>query len=320
MDAARFRLTLVPLEDRTTPAVSPTDVFNALAQTARTEDLLQRVAARPAYGFNIYTEASLRDLLPTLTVESQRSAAVLAEYQNELAAAAVTDPAAARAVAPVAAERYQAELNAVYAASYTATFGNAPIQTVLPTPASAPTPVAIPTVFDGTNVVVPPPVDPPTPPTGDTTTSAGLTGEFPDLDSAEFRDLGNGLRVRTLAAGTPDAADPDGFSVGTAEQLSVFYSGFLVDGRTRFESNITATPADFADGTGLIAGFQTGVAGLQPGEVRILDIPAALAYGERGSPPNIPSNARLTFEVKRVVPDTTTVTDPGIPGVDFPIA
>ena len=49
---------------------------------------------------------------------------------------------------------------------------------------------------------------------------------------------------------------------------------------------------------GLIQGWQEGIPGMKPGGLRRLDIPAALAYGTAGSPPKIPGNADLVFEIK----------------------
>jgi FKBP-type peptidyl-prolyl cis-trans isomerase len=46
--------------------------------------------------------------------------------------------------------------------------------------------------------------------------------------------------------------------------------------------------------------WQEGIPGMQIGGIRQLDIPAALAYGDAGFPPNIPANADLVFEIKLV--------------------
>src|SRR5690606_22330765 len=66
----------------------------------------------------------------------------------------------------------------------------------------------------------------------------------------------------------------------------------------QFDSSRTSpNPITFPLG-GVIAGWQQGIPGMKVGGIRRLYIPAALAYGEAGSPPTIPSNADLVFEVK----------------------
>ena len=48
----------------------------------------------------------------------------------------------------------------------------------------------------------------------------------------------------------------------------------------------------------VIKGWDIGVAGITAGGERRLTIPASLAYGKRGAPPDIPGNADLVFEIK----------------------
>ncbi|KFI05190.1 FKBP-type peptidyl-prolyl cis-trans isomerase [Massilia sp. BSC265] len=62
---------------------------------------------------------------------------------------------------------------------------------------------------------------------------------------------------------------------------------------TRLESNSFA----FVLGAqGVIPGFQQGVTGMKVGGKRTIEVPASLAYGERGSN-GIPGNNGLVFEI-----------------------
>ena len=86
----------------------------------------------------------------------------------------------------------------------------------------------------------------------------------------------------------------------TGDKLSVYYTLWLEDG-TQIESNVGGTPFKFTLGQGdVIKGWDEGLAGMKVGETKTLTIPPELAYGEAGSPPNLPPNATLTFEVELV--------------------
>lgn len=54
----------------------------------------------------------------------------------------------------------------------------------------------------------------------------------------------------------------------------------------------------FTVGTGVIPGFSQGVQGMRVGGVRRVVIPPNLGYGAAGSPPRIPGNATLIFEIE----------------------
>ena len=87
--------------------------------------------------------------------------------------------------------------------------------------------------------------------------------------------------------------------------LSVEYTGWLYDPNasenkgTQFDSNANGTPFTFQLGTGqVIQGWDRGLLGMQVGGRRVIVIPPELGYGANGSPPRIPGNATLLFEVE----------------------
>lgn len=101
------------------------------------------------------------------------------------------------------------------------------------------------------------------------------------------------LQIQTLSPGTGEQ------STQTGNQLTVEYTGYLLDG-TVFDSNVnTDKPFIFTLGLGqVIAGWDLGLFGMKVGETRQLIIPAQLAYGEQGAGNIIPPNTPLIFEVK----------------------
>ncbi len=106
------------------------------------------------------------------------------------------------------------------------------------------------------------------------------------------------LQTRDLEPGTGDTAR-------FRSAVLVNYTGWLYDGcapdlkGAKFDSSEgRATPFGFIVGAGrVIRGWDEGLIGMKEGGKRLLIIPANKAYGLAGSPPKIPPNAPLVFEV-----------------------
>jgi FKBP-type peptidyl-prolyl cis-trans isomerase FkpA len=90
-----------------------------------------------------------------------------------------------------------------------------------------------------------------------------------------------------------------GAAASAGQQVTVHYTGWLVNG-TKFDSSKDRDdPFDFPLGAGhVIRGWDEGVQGMQVGGKRKLTIPPALGYGARGAGGVIPPNATLIFEVE----------------------
>lgn len=89
----------------------------------------------------------------------------------------------------------------------------------------------------------------------------------------------------------------DGAVPARTSTVKVHYTGWLLDG-TEFDSSVArGTPATFPLNR-VIKGWTEGVSMMRVGEKRKFIIPSELAYGSRGSPPKIPANAPLEFDVE----------------------
>ena len=90
-----------------------------------------------------------------------------------------------------------------------------------------------------------------------------------------------------------------GESPRPGQNVTVHYTGTLENG-TKFDSSVDrGQPYTFRIGTGsVIKGWDEGVMTMKVGGKRRLIIPSSLGYGPAGSPPKIPANATLIFEVE----------------------
>lgn len=69
--------------------------------------------------------------------------------------------------------------------------------------------------------------------------------------------------------------------IENGQKVKIHYTGTLDDG-TQFDSSAGRDPLEFEMGAGMvIPGFEKGVADMEVGEKKSINIPAAEAYGER---------------------------------------
>ena len=99
-----------------------------------------------------------------------------------------------------------------------------------------------------------------------------------------------GLVYRELQAGT-------GASPKATDEVKVHYRGTLVDG-VEFDSSYKRNePATFPLNQ-VIPCWTEGVQKMKVGGKAQLVCPSTIAYGDRGSPPDIPGGATLIFEIE----------------------
>ena len=105
------------------------------------------------------------------------------------------------------------------------------------------------------------------------------------------RVVEGGVQIEELKVGNSIPAKSGKF-------VSVYYVGRLTNGK-KFDSTTQGEGFKFRLGKGeVIKGWDIGIAGMKVGGKRRITIPPAMAYGARGSPPVIPGNSTLVFEVE----------------------
>lgn len=109
--------------------------------------------------------------------------------------------------------------------------------------------------------------------------------------------LDSGVVYYDLKVG--DGAMPSGPNA----KISVQSTGWLKSDGTMFDSTVTKGQPYTMPLSGFIKGWTESVGTMKVGGKRRIEVPAALAYGERGFPPLIGPNADLVFEVELVKAD-----------------
>lgn len=113
-----------------------------------------------------------------------------------------------------------------------------------------------------------------------------------DKEWPQSTTTSTGLRYVILQPGSGDLPKP-------GDRITALYRGRLFNGHEFDRMTDPRSPFVFRlDRGDVIASWDEAFAQMRKGEKRLLIVPAALAYGTRGSPPRIPRNAGLVFEVE----------------------
>ena len=81
--------------------------------------------------------------------------------------------------------------------------------------------------------------------------------------------------------------------------IGMYYDGKLKSNNKRFDATLNGKPFKFRLGAGeVIKGWDAGIEGMKVGGKRRLTVPAHMAYGKQGAPPDIPPNSTLVFDVE----------------------
>jgi FKBP-type peptidyl-prolyl cis-trans isomerase FkpA len=101
---------------------------------------------------------------------------------------------------------------------------------------------------------------------------------------------------------TVDLRVGTGAAAAVGSPVSVNYTLWLYNagGVDNKGSRLQTGPFSFTVGQGVVPGFSQGVTGMRVGGLRRVVIPPNLGYGAQGSPPSIPPNATLIFEIELV--------------------
>ncbi|KAJ2949471.1 hypothetical protein O0L34_g15392 [Tuta absoluta] len=111
-------------------------------------------------------------------------------------------------------------------------------------------------------------------------------------DKKEKKSLSGGVFIEDLKLGNGPAAKP-------GKTVMVYYEGRLKQNNKMFDNCVKGPGFKFRLGAKeVISGWDVGVAGMKVGGKRKIVCPPNMAYGAKGSPPVIPPNSTLVFEVE----------------------
>lgn len=123
--------------------------------------------------------------------------------------------------------------------------------------------------------------------------------------------LSHGFQVEEIAKLFPEAQstssglhyivqqEGEGNPPEKGQMVTAHYTGTLLNGDEFDSSQKHGKPISFPVGVGrVVSGWDEAFLGMKKGEKRKLILPAKLGYGLRGSPPVIPPNSILIFDVE----------------------
>ncbi len=123
-----------------------------------------------------------------------------------------------------------------------------------------------------------------------------ITPEIPvvkwDASASDTLETDSGLKYIVFNSGA-------GEFISNEEVVEVHYSGYFLNGEL-FDSSVKREePIKFPIGAGVVIdGWDEGLKLMKKGAKFQFIIPAHLAYGEEGAPPQIPSNATIIFDIE----------------------
>lgn len=111
-------------------------------------------------------------------------------------------------------------------------------------------------------------------------------------------DLPSGVSYRDISIGK-------GYSPRNGDTVAIHYSLFYEDleiESSRESQGLAASPIGFTFGAlsgpgSVMRGINVGMEGMKVGGLRLITVPPALAFGEKGKLPLIPGNSTVDFAV-----------------------
>ncbi len=175
----------------------------------------------------------------------------------------------------------------------------------------------------------------------------GMAGKAPQFDEKSQTDIRNFVQARMTAAADREKArgakyqeaaakekgaiktangaivipikEGTGASPGPTDKVKVNYTGTLVDGKV-FDATSKHSPPAPAEVplNGVVPCWTEALQKMKVGGKAKVVCPPEVAYGERGSPPVIPGNATLTFDIELL--DVQKTPPPATPATPAPKA